>query len=282
MERLDLAAARRPNVSVTDWARGWDALVWHARLAALGAAALVLANVALSPERLWSAWPLAAWSVALLVHAAVVGHAWHASGSRVAEPASDREQLPGQAGAPPVFAADSPTVERPRLRPIPADVVVAAPAPPASDVVIPGAVRVVPQGRREPPAGAHAPSPADVVLGSVALSSPAQPALPGAHRPADGSPARTDPRERQDVAVSVVVLPEDAARSRAATAVPSAPPTATTPGDAPPLPDHVVALWQWGAARPAGQGWSAPSARIPADAPAAPGWPAPGDGAGAW
>lgn len=254
-DRFDLVAALRPNVSVAVWARGRDAFAWHARIAALSAAALVLANVALSPDHLWSAWPLAVWAVLLLAHAGIVAWTVYA-GAR--ESVVDRPERRAVASASaPVFAADSPTVERPRVRPNPpaASVVPEVRPAPASahsdghrgrmpeDAVVAGAA----------PAAVPLGSPRDDVLVGVAAAHGLADSAPnGGERMTSIATADAAQGERQDVAVSVVVLAEGGAAP-----LPAAP-------TRPVLPERVVALW---GVRPAGHApaWPTP----PADHPGA-------------
>ncbi len=289
-DRLDLFAASRPNISLAAWARGRDAFAWHARIAALGATALVLANVALSPDRMWSAWPLTAWAALLLVHAGIV-----ALSARGDEPATSSPAVvplePATVAVPgPLFAADSPAVERPRFRPTAfgeAVGVAAAPVvadsppvavPETADSVHVSAIVAPVHGAIRPIADAPTqPAREDLVVGTATAHGPNAPSVASLAPAAAATRAGTIEGERQDVAVSVVVLPEGAARSAPAAG------RVTQPTEASPsLPAHVVALWATPSIRPApATDWGAPTAPDLHDRPASLGWPPGGESASA-
>ncbi len=250
MDRLERAAALRPAGSVVGWARGTDSLVWHARIVALGAAALVLANVALSPDRLWFVWPLAAWAVVVVIHAAVVAWTWRSGSPGTDRSATARPNSPSFGNASgPQFAADSPTVERPRYRATSVPEPIAAVPRPDGALTAPVHLQmqdsVVAAGPSPEPIAVGVPRD-DVLVASVAVHG-LKPSAAEAGPATAIAPNDPTGNQRQDVPVSVIVLPESGTR-----AIPAAP-------ERPVLPERVVALW---AAPPlsGAQTWPAPLA----------------------
>jgi hypothetical protein len=224
MERFGIDDARDWDGPVRSWLRGWESLAWHAQLAAVASAGLVLANVAFSPANLWSLWVMAVWTALLALHAVAVAVAARAvdGTARAAVPvpvANRTDARPGAVGAEPLFSDHSPTVGRPRpwaepgsgAKRTPVDL----PANEAPDVPAPIAAATAAPAIQGP-----------VAAGVVPPSPPA--VAPAAAKHVD--------RDR-DVAVAVTVLPAPGDRTAPARIVPAA----TAPQ--PVLPERVVALW---------------------------------------
>lgn len=110
---------RRVRPVVAAWVRSPDGWRWHLRLAAAVAVALVLANVAATPERLWAVPVLGAWVTLLAVH-----------GGLLVAPARLRARAdrPGATAAAPGVLRRIAT----RLMPAAPAAPISAPAPPPS------------------------------------------------------------------------------------------------------------------------------------------------------
>ena len=73
--RFAAADVRQARSATAHWVLGAEGVRWHLRLLAAAAVALVLANVAADPARLWSLPAIGVWAVVVAVHAGLASPA---------------------------------------------------------------------------------------------------------------------------------------------------------------------------------------------------------------
>ena len=96
--RFDPTQARQVPPAIASWVLGPGGVRWHLRALAGAAALLVLVNIAVDPDRLWSLPVIGVWAFVLAVHAAIAGTAstWLAGAAPVlsATARTARRRLP--------------------------------------------------------------------------------------------------------------------------------------------------------------------------------------------